>query len=112
MREGYDRADMTPELAAEFREVEWLDDEAVKAWLSGSNITGSILWKVSKKGNLWCRDFGCTYTIKSDQHAPEFTAVVVDAHGTRKDVGPESNVFALLRKLWPEGDLMPIHPED
>lgn len=89
---------------------DWANElfEVASTWNeTGDSIIGSQ-WAVSKKGNLWCRSHGCTYTLKNTTEG--FSAVVVGAGGMRKDVGPYSLLSLLINGLWPADAETPVQP--
>ena len=76
-------------------------------WIEACDFV-SAPWQRSKAGNIYCRDFGCTYTVKDLGHML-YSGVVVGAGGVRKDI-PAGSFNDVLNEMWPHGEESPIDP--
>lgn len=92
--------------------AEWLHLEAVERWLEGDAPAWKpSIWRISRHGNLWCQEFGSTFTVLRDG-ADSFRGVVVGSTRVRLDVGPCADAVAVLEAFWPADASEPIVPNE
>lgn len=81
-------------------------DEITREAFMSCCTADDLTWTTSKKGNLFVRCWGHTYTLVGS--GLRYRAVVVGPGGRRVDVVEQPSLSAVLEVLWPLGAARPL----